>query len=212
MNRLSLLVLTAIVALVLASISAQDSARVLMVLQDSRDLEFMLTEEVDVMKAMIEQAGYNVDIATVTGTTMKAGTASLEPDLKLSDVDASSYAGFILPCTAPVPGTPVPPVAIAVVEQAVASGKPIAASRLSVAIVASAGGLVGKDYTFASEVDMTERPEFKGGTYKGTGVTRDSNVSTAGICPLAARSLGQPDGTEDLTRAFIESLNSSTER
>lgn len=208
MRRSSLLVLAVVVSLVPASVNGQGSGKVLMVVQGgSRDLELMLTQEVDVMKTMIEQAGYDVDIATATGTTMKAGDALLEPDLKLSDVDASSYAGFILPCMAPVRGTPVPPEAIAIVERAVASGKPIAASRFSVWLVASAGGLVGKDYTFASEVNVNERPEFKGGTYRGTAVIRDGDVSTAGICPLAARSLGQPDGTEDLTRAFIESLN-----
>lgn len=209
MHRSSLLVLAAaVVLLVPTPVNGQGSGKVLIVVQDgSRDLELMLTKEVGIMKAMIEQAGYDVDIATATGTTMKAGDTLLEPDLKLSDVDASSYAGFILPCMAPVPGTPVPPEAIAIVERAVASGKPIAASRLSVRLVASAGGLVGKDYAFALEVDVNEQPEFKGGTYRGTGVIRDGKVSTAGICPLAARSLSQPDGTEDLTRAFIESLN-----
>jgi len=40
----------------------------------------------------------------------------------------------------------------------------------------------------------------------GTGVTQDGNVTTAGICPLASRGLELPDGTEDLTQRFIDSL------
>jgi len=43
---------------------------------------------------------------------------------------------------------------------------------------------------------------------KGTGITQDGNVTTAGICPLASRGLKLPDGTEDLTRGFIDSLMS----
>jgi|TARA_Y100000031_G_scaffold45505_1_gene51998 putative intracellular protease/amidase len=197
-------------ALPLSMASAQEPQKVLMfVLDGSRDLHLMLTEEVGVMKTMIEEAGYSVEIATAAGTLMEAGDARVQPDLKLTDVDASSYAGFILPCMAPAPGTPVPSEAIALLETAVASGKPIAASRGSVALVAQAGGVVGKEYAYEGEVDLEAEPEFRGGTYRGTGVMRDGNLSTAGICPLASRGLNLPDGTTDLTRAFIESLNAA---
>ena len=82
------------------------------------------------------------------------------------------------------------------------------ASRGSVAILGKAGALEGKKYSYAQDVDVNERPEFKGGTYEGTGYSRDGNITTVGICPLASRSLKKPDGTEDLTRGFIESLQS----
>lgn len=211
MQRVVLVLLVAaMVWSVSASADAQSAGTVLMFVQEgSRDLELMLTKEVGVMKAMIERAGYHVEIATATDAPMQAGAARIQPDLKLRDVDASRYAGFILPCMAPASGTPVPPEVIALIEQAVASGKPIAASRGSVEIVAEAGGLVGKQYTYASAVDVNARPAFKGGAYQGTGVIRDGNLSTAGICPLASRSLGEPDGTEDLTRAFIASLQAA---
>lgn len=204
--------ISVVASLLSASGGAQEPQKVLMFVQDgSRDLHLMLTEEVGVMKAMIEQAGYEVEVATAAGAPMRAGDAVLEPDLKLGDVEASRYAGFILPCMAPAPGTPVPPEAIALLERAVASGKPIAVSRASVGVLGQAGGLVGKEYTYASEVDVDARPEFRGETYRGTGVQRDGNISTAGICPLAARGLDQPDGTAELTQSFIDSLNAANE-
>ncbi len=61
-------------------------------------------------------------------------------------------------------------------------------------------------YAFASEVDVKREPTFAGGHYQGTGVVRDGNVSTSGVCPLSARSSPVPDGTEEVTRRFIESL------
>lgn len=191
----------------LADAQTSGGSKILMFVTDgSRDLELMLTEEVGVMQQMLEDAGFTVDVATVSGERMTAGAAAMQPDLKLTDVDAADYAGFILPCMAPGPGFETPAEITAIIEQAAASGKPIAASRGSVEILASAGALAGKDYAFASAVDVTERPEFGGGAYQGTGVVRDGNVSTAGICPLASRSLNQPDGTQDLTREFIASL------
>jgi putative intracellular protease/amidase len=107
---------------------------------------------------------------------------------------------------APAPGNRVPSEALAIVEKAVADNKPILAARGSVAVLARAGGLAGKDYAFAREVDVKERSEFAGGNYVGTGVVRDGNISTSGVCPLAARSLELPDGTEEVTRHFIDSL------
>ena len=73
--------------------------------------------------------------------------------------------------------------------------------------LARAGGIEGRRYAFASAVDIGERPEFLGGKYEGIGVVRDGTISTAGICPLAARSLGEADGTHDLMINFIASLD-----
>jgi putative intracellular protease/amidase len=92
------------------------------------------------------------------------------------------------------------------VKSFVAQGKPILAARGSVAVLAQAGGLEGRKYAFASEVDVKKQPEFSSGHYQGTGVVRDGNVSTSGVCPLSARTSPVPDGTEEVTRKFIESL------
>lgn len=189
---------------------AADSQKVFMFVRDgSRDLELMLTEEVGVMRQMIEEAGYSIDIATTSGEPMTIDGITLTPTIELADVDVGEYAGVILPCMAPERGSTVPAKVAEIMEQAVKLGKPIAASRGSVVELAQAGGIDQRRYAFAAEVDVNKRPEFAGGTFMGTGVARDKNISTAGICPLAARSLDMPDGTVGLTQSFIESLSES---
>lgn len=205
MSRLlvSLMVMVAMAVPVLAA----DSPKVLMFVRDgARDLELMLDKETGVMKQMLEDAGIQVVVATASGQPMKAGNFVLEADLKIADAKAADYDGFILPCMAPAPGSPLPDEVVTLIEEAYKSGKPIAASRGSVAILGEAGVLEGREYSYAQEVDVNERPEFKGGTYTGTGYTQDGNVTTVGICPLASKSLKLPDGTEDLTKGFIHSL------
>ena len=45
--------------------------------------------------------------------------------------------------------------------------------------------------------------------YEGVSVTRFEAMITSAICPLAAKESGKRDGTEDLTRLFIEGLPES---
>ena len=186
-----------------------DAGKVFMFIPEgSRDLELMLREEVNVMRRMLGDAGYGVDIATADGRPLRADGITVRPTVQLKNVNVEDYAGIIIPCMAPAPGSESTPDAVtAIVERAVELGKPVAASRGSVGTLAKAGALVGKEYAYASAVDTSKRPEFAGGNYLGIGVVRDGNISTAGICPLAARSLGEPDGTVELTENFIESLS-----
>lgn len=191
----------------LGNAAAAEGERIFMFVRDgSRDLDLMLKEEVGVMRRMLEDAGYTVDIATPADAPMVAGSATLEPTIMLKDVDLSSYAGVVLPCMAPARGFGVPEAVTELTRKAVALGLPIAASRGSVETLAEAGGLVDRRYAFASKVDLAERPEFAGGRFEGLGVVRDDNISTAGICPLAARSTGEADGTTELMVQFIASL------
>jgi putative intracellular protease/amidase len=204
----------AIALMLLSGISTAigaDSSKVLMyVTEGSRDLELMLTEEVGVMQQMLEEAGYSVDIATRGNQSMTSATTTLTPTIKLADVDIDNYAGVILPCMAPDAETEPPPQKVAeILQAAIAQDKPIAASRAAVVPLAQAGGVAGRQYAFASPVDISKRTEFAGGTFSGIGVVRDGNISTAGICPLSARSLGEEDGTIELTRNFIDSLADS---
>jgi len=181
----------------------------LFVRDGSRDLDRMLTREVGVMRSMLEAAGFEVDVANSSGEPMVAASVTLTPDVRLEDVDLADYAGVVLPCMAPAPGHPLPARVDELVTEAVAAGKPVAASRGSVVTLAKAGGVSARHYAFAGPVDVRERPEFTGGTFMGTGVVRDDHVSTAGICPLAAHELGEPDGTAELMRSFIASLTNS---
>ena len=186
---------------------AADAPKVLMIVRDgSRDLELMLSQEVGVMKRMLEASGFKVEVATESGEPMRAGSVELGADFKVSDAVASDYAGVALPCMAPGPEYSVSPAELAIVKTFVEQGKPILAARGSVGVLAKVGGLEGKKYAFASEVDPKARPEFAGGEFQGTGVVRDGSVSTSGVCPLAAKTSALPDGTEEVTRNFIESL------
>jgi putative intracellular protease/amidase len=209
MNRHWLDAIAVIAMLLSVSIPARsaDAPKVLMIVRDgSRDLELMLSQEVGVMKRMLEESGFKVEVATESGEPMRAGSVEMSADFKVSEAVASNYAGVALPCMAPAPEYSVSPAELAIVKEFVEQGKPILAARGSVAVLASAGGLEGKKYAFASEVDPKARLEFAGGQYQGTGVVRDGNVSTSGVCPLAAKSSALPDGTEEVTRNFIESL------
>lgn len=209
MSRLSarLLYVAAAVLLAIPFAQADSSGKIFMFVRDgSRDLDLMLTEEVGMMHEMLEQAGYTVDIATASGDPMVSESVTLVPTVALADVNVSDYVGVILPCMAPEADLPVPASVNAIMNEAVAAGMPVAASRGSVVELAKAGGVTGKQYMFAASPDVSTRPEFAGGEFMGTGVIRDGNISTSGICPLAAQNSGKPDGTVGLTKSFIESL------
>jgi len=181
---------------------AADAPKVLLIVRDgSRDLELMLSQEVGVMKRMLEESGFKVEVATESGQPLRAGSVELATDVKVSDVVASDYTGVALPCMAPAPEYTVSPAELAIVKTFVEQGRPILAARGSVPVLAKAGGLQGKNYAAASEIDVKA-----GGQFQGTGVVRDGNVSTSGVCPLAAKASALPDGTEEVTRNFIESL------
>lgn len=209
MRRLIAIILFAATLLPLANpvANAQERQKVFMFVREgSRDLELMLKDEINVMRQMLENAGYTVDIATPADEPMVAESMTLLPTIRLADVDVANYAGVILPCMAPAADSPIPAEVNAIAREAVAMGKPFAASRGSVVTLARAGGIDDREYAFATEVDIDERPEFANGTFLGTGVVRDGNINTSGICPLSSRSLNLPDGTVGLTRSFIVSL------
>ncbi len=191
----------------LAPTAGADEEKIFMYVREgSRDLDRMLVREVGVMRQMLEDAGYAVDIATPRDEVLSTDTLALTPTIRLADVRIENYAGLVLPCMAPAAGHDMPERVDALVAEALEKGLPMAASRGSVTSLAKAGALVDKQFAYAGPVSSVERPEFAGGTYIGTGVVRDGAISTAGICPLAAHSLGEPDGTEDLMQAFIASL------
>ena len=187
---------------------SSDRKSVLMFIRDgSRDLHLMLEEEVMVMKTMLEAEGYHVETATVDGKDISDGHLTVKIDHKISDISMDDYVAIILPCMAPPKGSKNESKVVDLVRDAANAGKPIAANRGSVGVLAEAGILKGRRFAGASPVNVEEHPCYLGSTYTGTGTERDGLVSTNGICPLAARSLGLPDGTADLTQSLIDSLN-----
>lgn len=157
------------------------------------------------MLDLIKNAGYDIDVATVTDEPL-TGSVSLKPDLALSEIDLSRYVGLILPCMAAEPQKAMPEKIVHLIRRAQEAGLPIGAMRGSVRELARAGALEGHRYSYATQVDLEANPEFRNAIFEGTGVSRDRKISTAGICPLAAKVLGGTDGTTALTQAFLETV------
>jgi len=158
------------------------------------------------MTSMLEEAGFEVLVATASGEPIKARTTELIPDLKLADVKVNDYVGIIMPCMAKgaVPLWNASPEEISLVKEAVAQGKPIAAQTGSIIILAEAGVLVGKKYTFYLDPHWEE--SFEGAIYSGEGVIQDGNIITSSHCPYMARYYGGDAGTSELTKIFIETI------
>jgi putative intracellular protease/amidase len=192
---------------------AEQNHRVLMIVKansNSENAELMLTKEVGVMTDMLEQAGFEVEVATASGQPMVVGAANVKSDLKLEDVNVADYSGLIIPCMAAGFQAETPaleaPKAATIVKEAVAEGKPVAAQVASVLILAEAGVLSGKKYAFPTEEEASNRPTLKDAFYSGNGIVQDGNIITSGVCPFAAKNQGLKDGTPALTKAFISAL------
>jgi putative intracellular protease/amidase len=198
------------VALALAMLSfvtAQQKGKVLMIVSEgeSADLEMALTKEVGVMKSLLQEAGFDVVVSTASKRPLAAGAAKLNPDLKLGDVKVADYKGFIMPCMF-TGASPLPPEGTAIVKEAVAKGKPLAAQTGSVVLLARAGVLSGKKYAIEKSW-VEENPVLKDSIYSGEGIVQDGRIITSGICPLTAKNQGLPDdGTSKLTEALIAEL------
>jgi len=152
------------------------------------------------MKDMLEEAGFDVVIASALGRTFVRKDIIIEPDLKLADAKIADYAGLIIPCA--VGGWTVRSEEVAIAKQAVAEGKPVAPQHKGVLMLGEAGILAGKQYAFL--VGLRHRPGFADTTYYGKGVVQDGNIITSGICP---RSPG--DGTVEFTQLLIAELRKS---
>ena len=191
---------------VLQPLSAQDG-KVLLIVKDgtSADLEFMLTQEVGVMKTMLEDAGFRVVVGSPSGQPLVGEETTVAPDLKLADADMADFSGIIMPCMA-LASEPDLPEAGRLVREAVASGKPVAAQLGSVVTLARAGVLEGKKFAYADEW-VGDVPELEGMDHEGQGVVEDGPVITSGICPFAAQTLEVEDTTPALTKALIAQLS-----
>lgn len=168
------------------------------------DLELMLNSEVGVMTSLLQQAGFEVTVASPSGQPIVAATKTLKPDLKLSDVKIADYVGFVIPClgvTKELPADFVP-----AVKDAIARGKPVAAQSGGVGALAKAGVLSGRKYALANVPDIATSPQFKDAVYSGTAIVQDGKIITSGICPMMAKATGLPNGTSRLTQALIDEL------
>ena len=185
---------------------AADTPKVLLFMRSgSGDLEYMLKKEVLVMKDTLERSGFRVVVATLDGSDFSGESMIVKADIKLADAKVGDYAGFILPCmmVASYPEPEVSPLAINLVKEAIAAGKPVAAQTGSLWTLAKAGLLKGKKYAYPF---AEKSPPFEGAIFGGTGVVRDGLILTSGLCPHMARTLKTTDGTEPLALALVEAM------
>ncbi len=184
------------------TLGAGSKGKVLMILRTPPPdlIDMMLTKEAQVMKAMLNKAGFDVVTASASGELVKGSEASLLPDLKLDDVRASDYIGVIVPCMG---STDMPiPKAVEIVSHVWHSGKPLAAQNGGVFTLWQAGALKSKRFTCQPQ----DAHWVADGIYAGIGVVVDGNVATSGTCPNVAKQLNKPDGTAELTNKFIALL------
>lgn len=172
----------------------------------------MLEHEVNKMRQLLTQSGFEVIIATISGEPVMSDSITIRPNLKLSDVKINEYSGFILPCMAPK-DTNVTSTEKNFVKAASIEGKPIAAQTAAVLILAKAGVLNGKKFAFPNDDTANPNmcPEFKRGTYSGNGVIKDGNIITSGICPMEAKLTGAQDGTTALTQFLVQEMKAKAE-
>jgi len=174
---------------------------VLLILREkSNAVDLMLSREVGVMIAALKASGFAVVVASASGRPIGQSPARIEPDLKLADVRMADYVGLLLPSMAVGLTAPVSAELIRIVRRAAALKIPLAAQHGSVVVLQRAGVLKKKKYAF-------QRRVFNEGEYRGPGVVRDGELITSGTCPFLSRETGRPDGTETLTRLFIEAMS-----
>jgi len=202
MKRLLIAAILSTVALAYAN----DTPKALLFMRSgSGDLEYMLKNEVMIMKDALERSGFKVVVATLDGSDFSAGAITVKADIKLAEAKAADYAGFILPCmmVASYPEPEISKEAINLVREAIAAGKPVAAQTGSLWTLAKAGVLKGKKYAYAF---AEKSPLFEGAIFGGTGVVKDGLILTSGLCPHMARTLKTSDGTGPLALALAEAM------
>jgi len=203
----------------------QDSSKVLLIPREgySLDLDLAISKEIGTMTSLLTKAGFTVDIATTSGAPLIGTTRRIDTVKRLGDVNVQEYAGLILPCMAVgmFPGPPVAPEAVAAVRKTLADGKPVAAALGSVNVLAEAGVLKGKKYSYirdplkpdaqSSDTDV----RFEGALYVSPGVTQDGRIITCGVCPVIEKvnnwgmdPFGTPGAPVGLTELFIAAITS----
>ena len=217
--------LFAIVVILAGSISlspqayAQAKSKVLMIPREgySADLDLMIKMEVGVMKTLFKNAGLDVDIATTTGMSILGPTEKVTEIKQLRNININDYAGVIIACMA-VGGGGQPPLAaspevIAIVKKALSDGKPVAANGNAPVVLAQAGVLKGKKFSYMRDplkptapVTFTI-PAFEDAIYSGTGLVQDGLIITSGVCAnIEKGGSGLENGTVKLTKAFIAAV------
>ena len=221
MKKVSLTVMTILLAGIISfspQVFGQGTSKVLMIPREgySADLDLMIKMEIGVMRLLLKNAGLDVDIATSNGLPIVGPTEKVTDIKMLRNMKVDDYAGVIIPCMAvggasqPYPA--VAPEAMAIVRKALSDGKPVATNGNAAVVLAEAGVLKGKKYSFVRDpLQPTQTvpftfPAFQDAIYSGSGLVQDGLIITSGICPTIEKTTGMENGTVKLTKAFIAAV------
>jgi putative intracellular protease/amidase len=201
-----------------SDVYGQSARKVLMMPREgySQDLDLMIKMEIGVMRVLLKNANFDVDIATTTGMAIVGQTEKVSGIKQLRTINIDNYAGVIIPCMAVGGGGQPPPgvsqEVIAIVKKALSDGKPVAANGNAPTTLAEAGVLKGKKYSFMrdplkpTEIAPFVIPGFEGGIYSGSELVQDGLIITSGICANIEKGSGRENGTVKLTNAFIAAV------
>ena len=207
------------------SVPAGGSDKVLIIIKerygiDSGDRQFMENEEAILMKQKLEEVGFKVHIASASGRTflrdrvtyeggVSVERVTLESDYKLGEVSVENYIGFMITCSAmgtntnydskkqPAFGeTYSKSEEVAIAKKIVDSGKPIAAQHRGVVLLAEAGALKRRKYSYMRDLQLDDA------IYGGQDVVKDGNIFTSTFCPY----YGSKDQTVELIEALIAEI------
>ncbi|HSB03872.1 MAG TPA: DJ-1/PfpI family protein [Thermodesulfobacteriota bacterium] len=221
MKKLSLFAILVILALIVSLSSqtfAQGRTKVHMIPREgySADLDLMIKMEIGVMKLLLKKASMDVDIATTTGIPIVGSTEKVTDIMVLRNINIDNYAGVIIACLAVggggSPSPAVPPEVIEIVRKALSDGKPVAGNGNAPVVLAEAGVLKGKKYSYMRD-PLTPTgtirftiSAFEGAIYSGSGLVQDGLIITSGVCPNIEKAVGMENGTVRLTKAFIAAV------
>lgn len=211
MNRVILSCL--IILLVLPIVSQGRTARVLLLTPEDNSKylvsDMMLKIEAGAMINILEEAGYEVDVATGSGKTIVSGLSTFTPDHNFAEIDVNDYDGLILPSVKTPRSKKISEQAAKIINQFNDEGKPIAAQANGIAWLGEVGILSGKKFSFvsASVNNIRLRNQLKDGILiNNRPIVKDGNIITSGVGPDISQKFNLHDGTSWLTKAFIEEI------
>ncbi len=137
-------------------------------------------EELEKPKKILEDAGYGVDIASIT-TEHAIGMlgAVVKPDLAVKDVNISDYALIVVVGGSGAPQLANHPEVLNLLEQAKAGNKKLAAICLGPVVLAKAGVLQGKQVTVFNTPESLAALEQGGATFVDQKIVVDTGLVTA---------------------------------
>jgi putative intracellular protease/amidase len=146
-------------------------------------MPYMTDNELGVMIDMLEDAGFELSVTSLTYDPYEGETRTITPDLLVGAVDAADFDAVVLPCLALGTLRPSSPEIVELVAEFDKQEKVIAA-QYSARRTLYAADIIARDQMGSREVLQKGR------------------VITSGCCPYQAKHYG----CEDTTRALIEKL------